>query len=116
MTVNKKKKKYENLPSWQNTLKIKGSEKRDKYRDLVRELNKVCNMKVTVIPIMVSALGTTLKELVKGTRRHGNKKTNRGNPDYSIIKIGQNTEKSPGDLRRLTVTQTPMRKQQLTLV
>ena len=32
----------------------------------------------------------------------GNKKTNRDHPDYSIIKIGQNTEKSPGDLRRLT--------------
>ena len=27
-------------------------------------------------------------------------------PNYSLIENGQNTEKSPGDLRRLTVTQT----------
>ena len=28
-------------------------------------------------------------------------------PNGSIIEIGQNTEKSPGDVRRLDVTQTP---------
>ncbi len=37
----------------------------------------------------------------KGT---GNKRTSGDRPDYSIIKINQNTEKSPGDLRRLAVT------------
>ena len=37
-------------------------------------------------------------------------------PNYSIIKIGQNTEESPGDLKRLAVTQTPVRNHQLTLV
>ena len=26
-----------------------------------------------------------------------------------IIKIGQNTEKSPGDLRKLAVTETPVK-------
>ena len=34
----------------------------------------------------------------------------------SIIKNGQNTEKSPGDLRRLAITQTLVRSHQLTLV
>ena len=29
-------------------------------------------------------------------------------PNYSIGKLGQNTEKSPEDLRRLAVTQTPV--------
>ena len=29
-------------------------------------------------------------------------------PNYSIIKIGQNTEKCPGDLWRLAATQTPV--------
>ena len=29
--------------------------------------------------------------------------------NYSVCEIGQNTQKSPGDLRRLTVTQTPVR-------
>ena len=31
----------------------------------------------------------------------GSKSTNRDHPDYSIIKIGQNTEKGPGDLLSL---------------
>ena len=48
--------------------------------------------------------------------RLGNKRAFRDHPDYSIIKIDQNTETSPGDLRRLAVTQTPVRNQQLTLV
>ena len=35
-------------------------------------------------------------------------------PDYSIVKIGQNTEKSPGDLKRLDVS--PANDHQLMLV
>ena len=34
----------------------------------------------------------------------------------SIVENGQNTEKSPGDLRRLAVTQTSMKNHQLTLM
>ena len=34
----------------------------------------------------------------------------------SIVEIGQNTKKSPGDLRRLAVTQNPAENHQLTLV
>ena len=41
----------------------------------------------------------------KGTGRVGNQRTSRDYPNYSIIEIGQNTEKGPGDLRRLAVTQ-----------
>ena len=33
-----------------------------------------------------------------GTGGLGNKKTFRDHPNYSIIEIGQNTKKSPGDL------------------
>ena len=46
----------------------------------------------------------------------GNKRTSGDHPNYSIIKIGQNTEKSPGDLRRLAVTQTPMKNRWQTLM
>ena len=35
--------------------------------------------------------------------------------NYSIIDFGQNTEKSPGDLRKLAATQTPVKDYQLTL-
>ena len=37
-------------------------------------------------------------------------------PNYSIIEISQNTEKSPGDLRRLAVTQIPVKDHQLMLM
>ena len=45
-----------------------------------------------------------------------NKRTSGFHPYYSILKIGQNTEKSPGDLRRLAVTRTPLRNHQLMLM
>ena len=53
-----------------------------------------------------------------GTRTGGlgNNGTSEDHPDYSIIKIGQNTKKSPGDLRRLAVTQIPVKDYQLTLI
>ena len=37
-------------------------------------------------------------------------------PNYRIIGNGQNTEKSPGDLRRLAVTQTPVKDHQQKLM
>ena len=52
----------------------------------------------------------------KRNRRLRNQKTRRNHLDYSIIEIGQNTEKSPGDLRRLVVTETPVRSHQQMLV
>ena len=45
-----------------------------------------------------------------------NQSTNRDNPSYSTIMIGQNTEKCLGDLRKLAVTQTPVKDHQLTLM
>ena len=47
-------------------VKLKEVEKRDKYLNLVRELKKLWNMKMTVIPILVGALGTIPKGVVKG--------------------------------------------------
>ena len=40
-------------------------EKIEKYLDLVRELKKVRNMKETVVPLVVGALGTLAKALEK---------------------------------------------------
>ena len=45
---------------------MKECEKRDKYLDLARELKKLWNMKVTIIPIVVGAFGTVTKGLLKG--------------------------------------------------
>ena len=40
-------------------------EKKDKYLDLARELKKLWNMKVTIIPIVIDAFGTVTKGLLK---------------------------------------------------
>ena len=49
-----------------HTVKLKESEQRDKYLDLARGLKKLWNMKVTFIPIVIGALGTVTKGLIKG--------------------------------------------------
>ena len=68
---------------------------------------------MTVIPIVIGALGTVTKGLVlwlEGLEKRGWEDTN-----YSIVEFGLNTE-SLGDLRRLALTQTPVRNTQITLV
>ena len=47
-------------------INLKECEKKDKYLDLARELKKLRNMKVTIMPIVIGALGTITKGLLKG--------------------------------------------------
>ena len=47
-------------------VKLKECEKRDKYLDPAWELKKGCNKKVTIIPLVIGALGTVTKGLVRG--------------------------------------------------
>ena len=47
-------------------VKLKESEKRDKYLDPAKELKKLWNMKVTVIPIIINVPDTVTKGLVQG--------------------------------------------------
>ena len=54
--------------------------------------------------------------ITKGTGGLGSWRTSGDHPNYTIIENSQNTEKSPGDLRRLAVTQTPVKDHQLTLM
>ena len=49
-----------------NRINLKESEKKDNYLDLARELKKLWNMKVTIVPIVIGALGSITKELLKG--------------------------------------------------
>ena len=56
------------------------------------------------------------QRIIKGTGGLGNKRKSREHPKYYIIENGQNTEKSPGDLKRLAGTQTPLKDHQLTLM
>ena len=48
-------------------INLKESEKKNKYLNLARELKKLWNMKVMIVPIvMIGALGTITKGLLKG--------------------------------------------------
>ena len=47
-------------------INLKESEKKNKYLNLARELKKLWNMKVTIVPIVIGALGTITKGLLKG--------------------------------------------------
>ena len=47
-------------------INLKESEKKDKYVDLARDLKKPWNMKITIVPIVIGALGTVTKGLLKG--------------------------------------------------
>ena len=53
------------------------------------------------------------QRIIKGTGRLGNW---RKNGDHYIIENGQNNEKSPGDLRRLAISQTLVKDHQLKLM
>ena len=63
------------------------------------------------IPVVIGALGTISKGLLKGLVSEIGKYLN-----YSSDKVSQNTEKSPANLRRFFVTETPVKNRQLTLV
>ena len=47
-------------------IKLKECEKKDKYLDFAKELKKLWNMQVTIIPIVIGAFGTVTKGLLKG--------------------------------------------------
>ena len=47
--------------------------------------------------------------IIKGIRELGGRRTSGDHPNYNITENGLNTEKSPGDLRRLAVTQAPVK-------
>ena len=53
------------------------------------------------------------QRIIDGNGGIGGRRTSGDHPNYSIIENSQNTEKSPGDLRRLAVTQTLSSKKTL---
>ena len=88
--VNKRQNKRENLlivdftvPA-DHRVKLNESENKNKYLDLTRELKKLLNMKVAVIPIVIGAVGTVTKKIDIGTGGLENKRTNGDKPSYSF--------------------------------
>ena len=74
-------------------VKLKETEKKDKYLDLANH-----------------------QRTNKGTGVLEYKRMSGDHPNYCIIEISQNTVKSSGDLRRHAVTQTPVKDHQLMLM
>ena len=60
--------------------------------------------------------GTILKDFLKGSGGHGNKRKSGDHPDYWIIQIGHGTKNWPGDFWRLVVSQTTVENYQVTLM
>ena len=67
---------------------------------------------MTIILIVIGAFGT----VIQGTGGLGSWQTSGDRPNYCTIENGQNSEKSPRDLRRLAVTQTPVKDHQRQLM
>ena len=68
------------------------------------------------MPIVIGALGTVTKGLLNGLEDlevGGRVETIQ---TTALLRTAKNTETSPGDLRRLAVTQTPVKNHQLTLM
>ena len=53
-----------------------------------KKKKKLWNMRVTVMPVVIGALGTNPKGLIRELRGVRNRRTSRDHPDYSITRIG----------------------------
>ena len=121
--VNKKKREREKTCRIVNfafpadhRVKLKESGKRDKYQDLVRDLKKAMELESDGDTDCNWGTRNSHQRIDTETGGPGDKRMSRDHSNYSIIEIGQNIKKSPGDLRRLNVTQIPVENHQLTLV
>ena len=94
-------------------VKLKECEKRDKYFDLARESKKLWNMKVIIIPIVIGALGTVIKGLVQGLEYLGITGRMETIQTTALLRSARILRR---DLRRLVVTQTPLKNHQLALI
>ena len=93
-------------------INLKESEKNDKDLDLARELKKLWNRKVTIVPIVIGALGTITKGLLKGLEDlevGGRVETIQMTALLRTVRIQRRV---PGDLKGLAVTQTPVKNYQ----
>ena len=97
-------------------MKLKECEKKDKYLDLAKESKKELEGEGDDYISCNWCVWNNNERLTKGIGGLGGWWTSGDHPHYYIIENGQNTEKSPGDLRSLAVTQSPVKNHQLTLM
>ena len=93
-------------------MKMKGCEKKDKYLNLTTELKKTMEHESDNYTNCDWCFWYSPQKIIKRTGGIGRRRTSGDHPNYSIIENGQNAEKSPGDLKRLAVTQTSVKDHQ----
>ena len=79
--------------------KQKENKKKDKYLDLAREIKKTTEHECDGDASWNWNARYIHQSIDKGTGGLGNERTSGDHSDYSIVEIGQNTKKIPGDLR-----------------
>ena len=97
-------------------INLKENEKNEKYLYPAKELKNTVDNETDHDTNYNGYSCYSYQSIDKATRIRGKKKLSGANPNYSIIKNGQNTEGRSGDLRRFAVTETPVRNHQSTLV
>ena len=97
-------------------VKLQESEKKDKYLNLAREFLRNLERESDTSTNCNWSSWYSHERIDTRTRELGNNMTSGNHPDYCIIKIRQNSEKSPGHMKRLAVTQTPVKKHKLQLI
>ena len=96
--------------------KQKKNKKKNKVLDLARELKKAVENEGDGDTNCDKCTWNGPQRLRKRNGGDGNWRTNPDYPGYNIVKNGKNTEKSPGDLKRLAITQIPVKYHQRQLV
>ena len=95
MIINKKKKKkkmrickiVDFAVLADHLIKLKEFEKKDKYLDLARELKKLWNMQVTIIPIVIGVFGNNNKMITKWSGGLGSWQTSGDRPLLRMARI-----------------------------
>ena len=103
------------LETWGDLLSLPIHGKTISFRWLLENWKNYGTWRWQLYQLWLVLLARLLK-IIKGHRGFGSWRPSGDHPNNSIIEDDQNTEKSPGDLRRLVVTQSPVKDHQLTLM
>ena len=117
ITINRKKRTWEIVDfaiQADHRIKLKENEKMNKYLQLARELKKDMELEGDDYTNHVWCFWYIHQRIIKGTEGVGGWWMSGEHPKYNIIENGHNTKNSPGELRRLAVTETAGKDHQLT--
>ena len=117
----KKKKKRKKRTCWirdfvvlpNHSVKLKENENKEKYLDLARVLKKKRKHKSDFDTSCNWYSWYSHQRIWSRTGGLWTKKTSGDQSNYSTVEISQNTEEIIGDVRKLPVTQTPVRNHRL---